>query len=97
MKDSTRTAIAESLEELAAQDVWDESVWQRCYDVVTENMDEDELLSYVHDDIIHYSGRRLFRPAPIKADFDAYRQEFRDVATALRSRMSLADFKKHYE
>jgi len=96
MDDVTRDNIAESLEDLAAQNAWNADVWQKCYEIVASNINEDELLGYVHDDLIHYSGRRLFRSAPIPADFDEYRQEFRDVASALRSRMSLANFKKRH-
>jgi hypothetical protein len=97
MDDVTRNKIVESLETLAAQSVWNHDVWERCYKLVTANINEDDLLGYVEDDLIHYSGRRLFRSAPIAADFNSYRQEFRDVAAALRLRMSLPDFKKHYD
>ena len=92
-----RSEISKSLEDLAAQDVWDADVWQRCYDLVTAHFTEDELLRYVQDDLIHYTGTRLYRSVPIAKDFNPYRQEFRDVATALRSGMSLAQYKKNYE
>ena len=97
LDDAKRTEIAKALEELAAQDVWSADVWQRCYDLVGDNAEKDELLSYVHDDLIHYTGRRLFSAAPLPKDFNPYRQEFRDVATALRAHISLADYKKNYE
>ena len=96
MEETVRTEIAEALDLLAAQEVWNEQVWRRCYDLVTRNITEDPLLVYVQDDLTHYSGRRLFRSAPV-ADFNRYRQEFRDIATALRSRMSLTEYKKAYE
>ena len=89
--------IAKALDDLAAQDVWSAEVWQRCYDLVERNSAENDLLAYVYDDLIHYSGRRLLRSAPLPKDFNPYRQEFRDVATALRSCMSLGDYKKNYE
>jgi hypothetical protein len=97
LDDVKRIEIAKALEDLAAGDVWSADVWQRCYDLVGANAEEDDLLGYVHDDLIHYTGTRLFRSAPLSKDFNPYRQEFRDVATALRSRMSLADYKKNYE
>ncbi len=97
MDDSTRTEIADSLERLAAQDVWDTDVWQRCYHLVGEHIKEDPLLGYVFDDLIHYSGRRLFRSVPIAADFNEYRQEFRNSAAALRSHMSIAEYRTRYE
>jgi len=95
--DTTRSAIADSLDELAAQDAWNGTLWQKCYELVSANVNEDELLGYVYDDIIHYSGRRLFRSVPVATDFNAYRQEFRNVATALRCRMSLAEYKRQCE
>jgi len=97
LDDVKRIEIAKALEDLAAQDVWSAAVWQQCYDLVGANAEEDELLGYVHDDLIHYTGTRLLRSAPLPKDFGPYRQEFRDVATALRARMSLADYKKNYE
>ena len=97
LDDVMRTEIAKSLDDLAAQEVWNPDVWQRCYDLVTASVKEDDLLGYVHDDLIHYTGTRLFRAAPIAKDFNPYRQEFRDVATALRSGMSLSEYKKNYE
>ena len=72
-------------------------VWQQCYDLVTANRNEDDLLGYVLDDLIHYTGTRLFRSTPVAKDFSPYRPEFRDVATALRSAMSLVDYRKNYE
>jgi hypothetical protein len=70
---------------------------QQCYDLVTANMNEDDVLGYVLHDLIHYTGTRLFRSAPMAKDFSPYRPEFRDVATALRSAMSLADYRKNDE
>ena len=53
--------IAKSLDDLAPQDTWSADVWQQCFDLVTANMNEDDLLGYVLDDLIHYTGTRLFR------------------------------------
>ncbi len=97
LDDVKRAEIAKLLDDLAAQEVWNKDIWQRCYDSVSANMNENDLLSYVHDDLIHYTGRRLFRSSPLAKDFNPYRQEFRDVATALRSGMSLSEYKKQYE
>ena len=97
LDDTTRIEIAKSFEDLAAQDVWNADVWQRCYDLVGSNMHLDDLVEYIHDDLIHYTGRSLFRSAPRPRDLGVYRKQFRNVASALRSRMSLADYKKNYE
>jgi hypothetical protein len=96
MDDATRNEIAESLEQLAAQPVWNAELWQRCYDLVTANL-KDELLAYIHDDLIHYTGTPLFRSEPRPADLQRFSQGFRDIAEAVRSRMTPTDFKKRYE
>ena len=95
MDDATRNEIAECLERLAAQPAWNAELWQRCYDLVAANLN-DELLAYIHDDLIHYTGHSLFRSEPRPADLQSFSQEFRDMAGALRSRMSVTDFKKYY-
>jgi hypothetical protein len=96
MNDTTRNEIAECLERLAAEPRWNGELWQRCYDLVTANSD-DELLAYLHDDLIHYTGTPLFRSEPCSVDLQTYSQEFKSFAAALRSRMSLAEFKKQFE
>jgi hypothetical protein len=96
MNDTTRNEIAECLERLAAEPRWNGELWQRCYDLVTANSD-DELLAYLHDDLIHYTGTPLFRSEPRPVDLQPYSQEFKNFAAALRSRMSLAEFKKQCE
>lgn len=96
MDDATRNEIAECLENLAAQVVWNATIWQRCFDLVNAHAD-DELIAYFIDDLIHYTGTPLFRREPRPADIKPYSQEFRDMAQAVRSRMSLNDFKKNYE
>jgi len=95
MDDQTRNEIAECLETLAAQPVWSAAVWQRCFDLVEANAG-DELIAYFIDDLIHYTGRSLFRREPRPEDIRTYSQELRDMADAVRSRMSLSDFKKNY-
>jgi len=97
LDDATRIEIAKSLDDLATQDVWNVDAWQRCYDLVGANMKLDDLVAHVYDDLIHYTGTPLFRSAPRPRDFEPYRRQFRDIASALRSRMSLADYKKNYE
>jgi hypothetical protein len=52
MDDGPRNEVAEWLERLAEQTEWNAEVWQRCYDLVKANWN-NELLEYVHDDIIH--------------------------------------------
>jgi len=101
MTDATRNAIAEALKNLAAQESWNPEVWQRCYDLVTANW-ENELLGYVHDDLIHYDGnfhsRNIlgFRVKPDSHQLEDYRHEFRAIAAALRADLSLAVAKKQF-
>lgn len=100
MDDATRAKIAECLERLAEQDEWNPELWQQCHDVVRANW-ENDLLGFVYDDIVHYSGvfhkRSIFgfRRSPSKYIED-YGCAFRSIAAALRSRMSLKEWKKKY-
>jgi len=96
MNDATRNEIAECLEQLAREFRWNAKLWQRCYDLVTANLD-DELLEYLHDDLTHYTGTALFRSEPRPVDVQGYSQEFQDFAVAIRSRLSLAELKKQYQ
>ena len=72
------------------------------HDLVKANWD-NELLEYVYDDIIHYSGefhhRNIlgFRAKPDRYQLAQYRQEFRDIAEALRTGLPLREAKKKYE
>jgi hypothetical protein len=93
MDDAIRNEIAVCLERLAAQPAWNAELWQRCYDLVTANLN-DELLEYIHDELIHYTGTPLFRSEPRPSDLQRFAQGFRDFADALRSQMSVTDFKK---
>jgi hypothetical protein len=101
MDDFTRNEVAECLECLADQAVWNPELWRRCYDLVGINWD-NELLKYVHDDLIHYDGvfhsRNIlgFRVKPNRSELEHYGQEFRDIAAALRLSMSLSEAKKKY-
>jgi hypothetical protein len=55
MDDASRNAAAESLEQLAEQKSWNPELWQRCHELVRANWN-NELLHYVYDDVVHYSG-----------------------------------------
>ena len=94
VNNATRSEIAECLDQLAAQTSWNEELWQRCYDLIKANWD-DELVEYIYDDLVHSSGRPLLRSR--SAYLQTYSQEFRNFAVALRSKMSLAEFKQQYE
>ena len=101
MDEATRNEVAQCLERLAEQEAWNPELWQRCYDLVKANWD-NELLKYVHDDIIHYSGlfhsRNIlgFRVKPDRHELEDYRHEFRSIAAALRSFMLLSEAEKKY-
>jgi hypothetical protein len=94
MDDTTRNKIAEALESLAAQPVWNDEVWEHCYELVSANMD-DEVVAYVHDDLIHCSGTRLFSSK--RPEFDSYKQEFRDIAQAIRTKLSLVEARSKFD
>jgi hypothetical protein len=63
---------------------------------------DNELLKYVHDDVIHYSGNfnawNIFgeRVGPDRDQLENYRYEFRSIAAALRSFMPLGEAEKKY-
>jgi hypothetical protein len=101
MDEATRNEIANSLQILADQAVWNPEAWQRCHDLVDANCD-DELVDYVYDDVVHYYGVYHsysllgFRAKPDGSQLEQYRQEFRDIASALRSGLPLSETKKKY-
>jgi hypothetical protein len=102
MDEMTRKHVADSLARLSEQSEWNPQVWQRCHDLVQANL-EDELLGYVYDDLVHYSG--VFhsynllglRVKPNQNELEHYRQEFRDIATALGLGLSLSEAKQKFE
>ena len=101
MDRATLNATADALEKLANQHGWNPEAWQQCYDFVTANWD-NELLRYVHDDLIHYDGefhsRNIlgFHVRPNSRRLDNYRHEFRAIAAALRADLSLVEAKKQF-
>ncbi|MFB3813575.1 MAG: hypothetical protein ACE14L_05640 [Terriglobales bacterium] len=88
MDDAARNVVAECLECLADHQDWNPALWKRCYELVKAH-GENELPEYVRDDLIHYAGEfhsRNILGIRVKSDryqLEQYRQEFRDVASAL--------------
>jgi len=101
MNEAARNAVVEALENLANQESWNAAAWQKCFNLVTANWD-DELMKFVNHDLILYD--ELFHPRHIlgfrlKPDFQRladYRRDFRAVATDLRTHLSLGEAKKQY-
>ena len=87
--EDVRLAIA--LENLANQVTWNAELWEECYKLAGQS--KSELAAYVFDDLIHCSGRPLFRNAPRPDEFLQYVGEFRAVAFGLRSGLALSDLK----
>jgi hypothetical protein len=102
MDANTKKEAADYLDRIANQEEWDPEEWQRCHDMVKANWD-NELLAYVYDDLVHYSGEFHslnifgFRAKPDPGQLQHYRQEFRDIASALRDSLSLDEAKRKYE
>jgi hypothetical protein len=102
MDEVTLNQVAACLERLAEQAAWHSELWQQCHDLVRANWDND-LLEYVYDDIVHYSGefhsRNIFgfRTKPDRRRLERFSQEFRDIAAALRSSLSLSEARKIYD
>jgi hypothetical protein len=101
MDEATRNEVAECLERLADEAEWNPDLHKRCYNLAAANWD-NELLKYIHDDLIHYSGvfhsRNIFgfRVKPNRHELEDYRHEFRSIAAALRAGLSLVDAKKQF-
>ncbi len=102
MDETARKQVADSLVHLSEQSEWNPQVWQRCHDLVQENW-EDELLGYVYDHLVHYSGvfhsynLLGFHVKPDHNQLEHYRKEFRDIATALGLGLSLSEAKQKFE
>jgi hypothetical protein len=102
MDEKTKGEVADSLIKLADQPEWNMEAWERCYQLVAANC-ENELLQYVYDDLIHYSGvfrsHNLlgFRVKAETFELESYQQEFRDIATALRDGLSLPEARQKFE
>jgi hypothetical protein len=96
MDEATRDQIADCFEQLAGEPRWNGELWTRCYDLVRGNSD-DEMVGYIMDDLIHYSGRPLWKSEPRPEDLQIYAQEFRNFAAALRSRVALSEYRKRHE
>jgi hypothetical protein len=102
MDDPSRREIADSLDRLAEQAGWNPELWQRCHDLVRRHRD-DELLGYVYDEIVHYSG--VFQPPnvfglrvrPLRNQLELYRKEFRIIANAVRLQLPLSKVKQQSE
>ena len=92
LNDALRVEIVNSIEDLAALDARNEKVWQRSYDLVCPNENQDDLVKFARAALIHY-----FVLAGEARDLGPDRQQLRELAAAIRSRVSVADFRKRYE
>lgn len=101
MKEAARDAVADALDDLASQQSWNSAVWQKCFNLVTADWD-DELVAFVRHELIHYddvSHPRSILGFKVKPDLHRlqdYREEFRAVAAALRAHMPLIEAKKQF-
>jgi hypothetical protein len=99
MDEASRRELADSLERLADQPDWNPELWRRCHDLVEHHRDDD-LLGYVYDEIVHYSGvfqsPNVFglRVRPRRNQLEPYRKELRVIATAVRLHLPLPEMKK---
>jgi len=99
MDDASRRELADSLDRLAEQADWNPELWQRCHDLLQHDRD-DELMGYVYDEIVHYSGvfqsPNVFglRVRPRRNQLELYRKELRVIANAVRLHAPLSQVKK---
>jgi hypothetical protein len=96
-----RNDIADRLEGLASQPMWNPDLCQQCLELVGADS-ENALLDFVYDQLLYHSGLHSgsilgFRVRPDRFQLERYRRVFRDIAAALRSGLSLTEAKKRYD
>jgi hypothetical protein len=94
-----RLEVADTLDSIAAHSGWNDELSRR-FNSLLEQTDVDGLLAYAAEELIHYSGvfNSLnllgFRVKPDKNQVEGYKDEFRQVAEAIRDGTSWEDFKR---
>jgi len=98
MSIGTREEIAELLTTLADKQDWDQKTWERCHELVTENL-HDDLLDSFYFDFLRYPtlfNLRVVTPHPTRVSVhrvepnpttrEELRSQFLRVAAGLRRR-----------
>ena len=99
LTDLVRLEIAKILDAVADEEGWNQGLWTR-FNGLLSKMKMDGLVCHAYEELIHYSGelnsRNLLfiRLKPDKHQVQAYKGEFRNIATALRSGISWEEYKR---
>ena len=94
-----RRQIAENLDAWADEGGWNEERWTQ-FNALMKSTHVDGLLAHAEEELIHFSGlfhaRNIFlvRVKPEKNQIESYRDEFRNIAIALRSETTWEQYKR---
>jgi len=94
-----RLEIADTLDSIAAYSGWSDDL-SRHFDDLLELVYVDGLLAHAAEELIHYSGQFNamnllgFRVKPDKSQVESFKDEFRQVAEAIRTGTSWEEYKR---
>ncbi len=97
--DTVRLRIADVLEGIANAPGWPQDLWEQFQQLI-KSTEVDGLLAYADEEFIHYSGEYnsrnilLIRAKPDQIQVRQYKEEFLNIAVALRNGTSWTDYKR---
>jgi len=96
---SIHLQIADLLDAWVAEDGWNDQRWQR-FDALIKSVEVDGRLAHADEELIHYSGEFNsynllgFRVKPNKSQVTQYKDEFHNIAEALRMGTSWEEYQR---
>lgn len=97
--DQVRIQIAAVLDAWANGDSWKDDLWIQ-FNQLLKLTEVDGLLAHAHEELTHYSGqfnaRNLlgFRVKPDKGQIAGHKEDFRMIASAIRSGTTWGEYKR---
>jgi hypothetical protein len=94
-----RLEIAATLDAIAAHKGWSDDLWSQ-FNSLLKRSDVDGILAYAREELIHYSGEFNstnllgFRVKPDENQVTNYKDEFRQLADAIRSGTTWVEYKR---
>jgi hypothetical protein len=91
--------IAAILDAIAAHEGWSDDLWSQ-FNALLERADVDGILAHADEELIHYSGEfnsrnlLLLREKPDEIQVTGYKDEFRQLADAIRSGTTWDEYKR---
>lgn len=101
-QDKIRLEIADVLDAIAAESAWNDELWSR-FDALRKRAVVDSFIALADEELIHYSGvfnqRNIFlmRVKPDKTQVQNYKEQFRQIAQAIRTGMPWEEYYRNYE